>query len=75
MGAALPVVMAAMVPITLITTIISASSLALLGVLGAAAARLGGAPMGRGAVRVMFWGAAAMLCTALVGRLFGTSVA
>ena len=36
------------------------------------AARLGGAPLIRGAVRVAFWGAVAMGCTALVGRLFGT---
>ncbi len=40
--------------------------------LGALAARLGGAPMARGAARVAFWGAVAMVCTALVGRFFGT---
>jgi len=35
---------------------------------------LGGASMWRGAVRVAFWGAVAMGATALVGRLFGTTV-
>jgi VIT1/CCC1 family predicted Fe2+/Mn2+ transporter len=39
----------------------------------AVAARLGGAPLLSGAVRVTFWGALAMGCTALVGRLFGAS--
>jgi VIT1/CCC1 family predicted Fe2+/Mn2+ transporter len=52
---------------------IGASSLVLLGVLGAAAARLGGAPIARGAMRVMFWGVLAMICTAIVGRIFGTT--
>jgi VIT1/CCC1 family predicted Fe2+/Mn2+ transporter len=49
-----------------------ASSLVLLSVLGGAAARLGGAPLVAGAARVAFWGAVAMGCTALIGRLFGT---
>jgi VIT1/CCC1 family predicted Fe2+/Mn2+ transporter len=48
--------------------------LGLLLVLGGAAARLGGAPLTRGALRVAFWGAVAMGCTAAVGRLFGAVV-
>ncbi len=71
-GAALPVLLAAVLPVALMTPAVGASSLVLLGGLGAAAARMGGAPMMRGAGRVMFWGAVAMGCTALVGRLFGT---
>jgi VIT1/CCC1 family predicted Fe2+/Mn2+ transporter len=74
-GAALPAVLAAVVPVEQMPWTISASSLVLLGVLGATAARLGGASLARGAWRVMFWGAVAMACTALVGRLFGTAVA
>ncbi|MDY6828723.1 MAG: VIT family protein, partial [Pseudomonadota bacterium] len=35
------------------------------------AARTGGAPVARGAVRVSFWGALAMAMTAAVGWLFG----
>jgi VIT1/CCC1 family predicted Fe2+/Mn2+ transporter len=73
-GAAPPVLLAAFVGIAMLTVSVGASSLALLGALGATAASLGGAPMRRGAARVMFWGAVAMVCTALVGRLFGTTV-
>jgi VIT1/CCC1 family predicted Fe2+/Mn2+ transporter len=74
-GAALPVCLAALLPVARVPVAVSASSLALLGALGAAAARLGGAPLARGAARVVFWGAVAMACTALIGRLFGTTVA
>ena len=42
-------------------------------VLGATAAHLGGASWWTGAIRVTFWGAVAMGCTMLVGRLIGTS--
>ena len=51
--------------------VIGVSSVLLLGVLGGAAAQMGGAPIARGALRVMFWGAVAMAATALVGRFFG----
>jgi VIT1/CCC1 family predicted Fe2+/Mn2+ transporter len=47
-------------------------TLALLLLLGAEAARLGGASRTRGALRVVFWGAAAMACTAAVGHLAGS---
>ena len=40
--------------------------------LGMLAARLGGGPLLRGALRVTFWGAMAMAATALVGRVLGT---
>jgi VIT1/CCC1 family predicted Fe2+/Mn2+ transporter len=54
--------------------VVSLLSLACLVALGAIAARAGGASALAGAVRVGFWGALAMALTALVGRLFGTSV-
>ena len=73
-GAALPVLLSAVLPLSSITIGVGVSSLVLLAVLGAAAARLGGAPLGRGAMRVTFWGVLAMLCTYFVGHLFGTSV-
>ena len=41
-------------------------------VLGATAARAGGAPMLRGAARVVFWSSLAMVATATIGRLIGT---
>jgi vacuolar iron transporter family protein len=73
-GAALPVVVAAVAPPLWLTRIVTASALILLTVLGAVAARVGGASMARGAIRVAFWGALAMAASAGVGRLFGTQV-
>ncbi len=73
-GAGLPLLLAGVAPVGSITPIIGASSLGLLFVLGALAAKLGGAKPGAGAMRVAFWGTVAMVTTALVGRLFGTSV-
>ncbi|HET7040730.1 MAG TPA: VIT family protein [Gemmatimonadales bacterium] len=73
-GAALPVLLTWLAPVAHLPVIIIASSLVLLAGLGMLAARLGAAPVLRGMVRVTFWGAVAMGCTALVGRLFGTSV-
>ena len=49
-------------------------SLVFLGVLGGIAAKAGGAPIGKAAVRVVFWGALAMALTAGVGKLFGVAV-
>jgi VIT1/CCC1 family predicted Fe2+/Mn2+ transporter len=53
---------------------VTASALVLLAILGALAAQVGGASIGRGSIRVAFWGALAMGVSALVGRLFGASV-
>jgi VIT1/CCC1 family predicted Fe2+/Mn2+ transporter len=74
-GAALPVAVAALAPEATLSWLVTASALVLLAVLGAIAARVGGAPIWRGALRVTFWGALAMAASALVGRLFGTTVA
>lgn len=73
-GALLPALLAWSVPLSGLVLAVAGSSVALLAVLGSVAARLGGAPVLRGAARVAFWGAAAVGCTALVGRLFGTIV-
>jgi VIT1/CCC1 family predicted Fe2+/Mn2+ transporter len=70
-GAAPPALFAAFLPAGVLTPSVVAITLVLLLVLGAAAARLGGAPPMRGALRVAFWGGVAMACTAGVGRLFG----
>lgn len=56
-----------------VTLIIAMVSLVLLAVLGGAAAHMGGAPIARGAIRVMVWGALAMAITAGIGKLFGTT--
>lgn len=73
-GAALPLALAAFWPPDSLSVAVGATSLVLLAVLGGTAARLGGAPLAAGAARVAFWGVMAMACTALVGRVFGTSV-
>ncbi|WP_116134483.1 VIT family protein [Tropicimonas sp. IMCC34043] len=73
-GAALPLLVAAAVPASFILVGVSLATLLALVALGAAGARIGGAGMLRGAVRVTLWGAIAMLATALVGWLFGTVV-
>jgi len=70
-GAALPLLLAMVAPAAQLTPLIFASTLVLLLALGALAARLGGAKLLRGAVRVAFWGVIAMAATGLVGHLFG----
>ncbi len=70
-GAAPPALLAALLPSSSLTLALVATTLVLLAGLGALAARLGGAPVLAGTVRVAFWGAAAMGATSLVGRLFG----
>lgn len=71
-GAAPPLLLVIALPLAVLTPVVMGVSLALLVALGALAARLGGAPIMRGAVRVAFWGAVAMAATALVGSIFGT---
>lgn len=73
-GAALPTLLTWLAPMERLSLLVVSASLALLTVLGALAARMGGAPLLRGALRVTFWGAVAMGVTALVGRLFGAPV-
>ncbi len=73
-GAAPPALTAAFVPMAWLTPAVVISTLILLLVLGGVAARLGGAAIARGAVRVAFWGVLAMACTSAVGKLFGTVV-
>ena len=73
-GAAPPALLAGLLPAGVLTLGVVGVSLVLLLVLGGVAARLGGASLTRGALRVAFWGAVAMGCTAAVGRLFGAVV-
>jgi VIT1/CCC1 family predicted Fe2+/Mn2+ transporter len=70
-GAALPLMVAWLVPIAQLIPMVAFSSLAFLALLGVLAARAGGAPLTTGAFRVTFWGALAMGLTAAVGRIFG----
>jgi VIT1/CCC1 family predicted Fe2+/Mn2+ transporter len=73
-GAAPPALLVALLPAGSLELSIVGVTLGLLLVLGGVAARLGGASLARGALRVAFWGAVAMGCTAAVGRLFGAIV-
>ncbi|MBC7980241.1 MAG: VIT family protein [Armatimonadetes bacterium] len=73
-GAALPLLLVFIVPRSALVWTVSGASLVFLALLGALAARTGGAAMGRAAMRVTFWGALAMALTAAVGALFGTAL-
>lgn len=73
-GAALPLAVTALVPMQYLIPWASATSLAFLALLGAVAARIGGANIAIGIWRVTFWGALAMATTAGVGKLFGAVV-
>jgi len=71
-GAAMPLLAAAMVSGSSLIPVVCATSLVFLAILGGLAARVGGASVRVGAMRVTFWGALAMGLTAGVGALFGT---
>jgi VIT1/CCC1 family predicted Fe2+/Mn2+ transporter len=73
-GAVVPLALFRLLPVTVRGTMLPLASLLLLMLLGALAARLGGAPLLRAALRVGFWGVAAMAATMLIGKLFGVSV-
>lgn len=73
-GAVLPLLAVMVAPVQWMIPIVVASSLLFLAVMGVIAAKLGGANMWVGALRVAFWGLLAMLATFLVGKLFGTAV-
>lgn len=73
-GATLPVILVTATPMGSMIMVISLSSLASLAVLGTIAAKVGGAGMLKGAARVTFWGALAMLATAAIGHIFGTLI-
>jgi vacuolar iron transporter family protein len=74
-GAALPLLVVLISPDQYLIATVAASSLIFLAALGGLAAKAGGASLWKGAARVAFWGALAMLVTGLVGKLFGVAVA
>ena len=71
--ALLPLAALLLAPAALRIAGIAAVSLLSLAALGAFGAHLGGAPLGRAALRVTIGGAFAMGVTAAIGRLFGVS--
>jgi VIT1/CCC1 family predicted Fe2+/Mn2+ transporter len=70
-GAAMPLLIVAIVSEATLIPVVSGTSLLFLAFLGALAARAGGARVTPGALRVTLWGALAMGLTAGVGALFG----
>lgn len=70
-GAGLPLLLVLLAAPAAMATLVLAGSLLLLCALGALAAWAGGAPILRGALRVLFWGGLAMACTWAAGALFG----
>ena len=71
-GAAMPLLVAALAPAAGLILLVAGTSLLFLALLGGLAAGAGGAGVTMGAMRVTFWGALAMALTAGVGWLFGT---
>lgn len=73
-GAALPLMVVLVTPVTQTAVSVTLASLAFLALLGAIGARAGGAPIGKAVIRVTLWGAVAMAVTAGIGKLFGASI-
>lgn len=74
LGAAIPLLALAVAGGIDPIVVIAITALVVLAITGAVGGRLGGAPVGRAAVRVLVGGGAAMAITALVGDLIGTAV-
>lgn len=74
-GAALPLVLVVLAPPALFDVVVAGGSLVTLAMLGALAAKAGGAALWQGTLRVTLWGAVAMAATMGIGALFGTTLA
>ncbi|NND97299.1 MAG: VIT family protein [Pirellulaceae bacterium] len=72
-GAVVPICVVLISPAAGLVGLVSAVTVLLLAVLGAASSWIGGSKMHVGAIRVTFWGILAMAATAVVGRLFGVA--
>ena len=72
-GAVVPLIVAALSQTAQIASVVAATTLVALAVLGGLGASAGGAGIIKGAVRVTFWGALAMAATAVVGTVFGVA--
>jgi vacuolar iron transporter family protein len=70
LGALLSIVLVLLAPQAALLPVIAGGSLAALALLGALAARMGGAPILPSALRVTFWGALSMAVTAAAGLAF-----
>lgn len=73
-GAAWPLLLVSIVPLSVLVPVIAFASLLFLALLGGVGAKAGGANIGIATARVTFWGALAMAITAGIGFLVGTAV-
>lgn len=73
-GAAMPLLTVLVSPSSALIPVVIGTSLLFLALLGGFGAHAGGAPIGKAALRVTFWGMLAMALTAGVGALFGAVV-
>ncbi|UCV20769.1 VIT1/CCC1 transporter family protein [Ferribacterium limneticum] len=73
LGAALPLLVVLLAPVTWLAWSVTGSALLFLALLGAIAGATGGAPVFSATFRLTLWGALAMAITAGVGALFGGS--
>jgi len=73
LGAALPLLVAALAPGARLAPMVAGAAMLSLAMLGALGAKTGGAPVVKAVVRVAFWGAFAMGLTAGIGALFGVA--
>ncbi|MGP1680165.1 MAG: VIT1/CCC1 transporter family protein, partial [Burkholderiales bacterium] len=72
-GAAMPLVVVALVPESNLILVVSVASLLFLAFLGGLAAHIGSANVATGIMRITFWSALAMGVTAGIGALIGTA--
>lgn len=73
LGAAAPILVTLLAPVSTLAWTVSAAALLFLMVLGGLGAWAGGAPLLRGILRVTGWGVLALAVTAGVGRMFGVA--
>jgi len=73
-GAILPLAVSIFMPVKGMVYYQYGFAIFFLALLGAMAARAGGAGVGKAVTRITFWGTVAMALTALVGHLFGVNV-
>ena len=73
-GAAMPLLAAAVSPRGILITVVAVTSLLFLALLGIIGSQAGGAKLLTATTRVTFWGAFAMAATAVVGAIFGATV-
>lgn len=73
-GAAAPLILVLVSPVSVLLPVVAVGSLLFLGILGMIGAKAGGAGILRPTIRVMFWGALAMALTTGIGALFGKVV-